>query len=238
MRISSGSMWDDAAMNVEIVVTQDAEAAARAAAALLVEVAEAGGSIVLAGGSTPRRAYELAAAAYSDWGDAEVWFGDDRCVPADDPRSNQLLVREALLQWLVVEPTVHAIETERPAIDAAEAYDAALQDEPLDLVLLGLGADGHTASLFPGAATLDVRDRLAVAAAPGLEPLVERVTLTIPALEAGAHVVFLAVGEGKAAAARRAFADEPSSKTPASLIRSLHGTTTVVLDEAAASLLG
>ena len=231
-------MRDDGGMDIELVVTQDAEAAARAAAVLLVEVAEAGGSVVLAGGSTPRRAYELAAATHSDWGGADVWFGDDRCVPADDPRSNQLLVREALLEWLVVEPTVHSIATELSAADAAEAYDAALRGEPLDLVLLGLGPDGHTASLFPGATTLDVRDRLAAAAEPGLEPFVERVTLTIPALESGTHVVFLAVGEEKAAAVRRAFVDEPSRMTPASLVRSRHGTTTVILDEAAASLLG
>ena len=229
---------EDEGVNIELIVTQDAEAAARAAAALLVEVVDADGSVVLAGGSTPRRAYELAAAAHADWGDVDLWFGDDRCVPADDPRSNQLLVREALLERLIVEPTVHPIATERPAVEAAAAYDAALQDEPLDLVLLGLGSDGHTASLFPGAATLDVRDRLAVAAEPGLEPFVERVTLTIPALEAGTHVVFLAVGEEKAAAVRRAFAEEPSRLTPASLVRSRHGTTTVILDEAAASLLG
>jgi len=230
-------VWDDAEVSVEIVVMPDAEAAARAVSKLLVDVADADGSVVLAGGSTPRRAYELAAAAHSDWGGAEVWFGDDRCVPADDPRSNQLLVREALLEWLVVRPTVHSFPTDLPAAEAAAAYDAALRDELLDLVLLGLGPDGHTASLFPGSDTLDVRDRLAVAAEPGLEPFVERVTLTIPALEAGAHVVFLAVGEEKAAAARRAFADEPSHMTPASLIRSRHGTTTVILDEAAAALL-
>jgi 6-phosphogluconolactonase len=229
---------ENGGMDIELVVTQDAEAAARAAAVLLVEVAEAGGSVVLSGGSTPRRAYELAAAAHSDWGGVDVWFGDDRCVPADDPGSNQLLVRESLLEWLVVEPTVHAIATELSAAEAAAAYDAALQGEPLDLVLLGLGPDGHTASLFPGAPTLDVRDRLAVAAEPGLEPFVERVTLTIPALEAGTHVVFLAVGEEKAAAVRRAFVDEASRMTPASLVRSRHGTTTVILDEAAASLLG
>ena len=84
-------------MNVELVVVPDAGAAAAAAAALLAEAAEAGGSVVLAGGSTPRRAYELAAAAHGDWGGVDVWFGDDRCVPADDPLSNQLLVREALL---------------------------------------------------------------------------------------------------------------------------------------------
>jgi 6-phosphogluconolactonase len=231
-------MSDDGGVSIELVVTQDAAAAARTAAALLVDVAEAGGSVVLAGGSTPRRAYELAAAAHSDWGGVDVWFGDDRCVPADDLRSNQLLVRESLLEWLVVEPTVHPIATELSAIEAAAAYGAALQDEPLDLVLLGLGPDGHTASLFPGAPTLDVRDRLAVAAKPGLEPFVERVTLTIPALEAGTHVVFLAVGEEKAEAVRRAFADDPSRMTPASLVRSRHGTTTVILDQAAASLLG
>ena len=231
-------MSDDGGVSIELVVTQDAAAAARTAAALLVDVAEAGGSVVLAGGSTPRRAYELAAAAHSDWGGVDVWFGDDRCVPADDLRSNQQLVRESLLEWLVVEPTVHPIATELSAIEAAAAYGAALQDEPLDLVLLGLGPDGHTASLFPGAPTLDVRDRLAVAAEPGLEPFVERVTLTIPALEAGTHVVFLAVGEEKAEAVRRAFADEPSRMTPASLVRSRHGTTTVILDQAAASLLG
>ena len=146
--------------------------------------------------------------------------------PPTIPCSNQLLVREALLERLVVPPTVHPIATDLPAVEAAAAYDAALRGEPLDLVLLGLGPDGHTASLFPGSPALDERDRLAVAAAPGLEPFVERVTLTIPALEAGAHVVFLAVGAEKAAAVRRAFADEPSKATPASLVRSRDGTTT------------
>lgn len=230
-------MSDDGGVDVELVVTPDADAAAGAAAALLVDLAVAGGSMVLAGGSTPRRAYELAAASHSDWGGVDVWFGDDRCVPANDPRSNQLLVREALLERLTILPTVHPISTERPPTEAAAAYDAALRGESLELVLLGLGSDGHTASLFPGAPTLEVRDRLAVAAEPGLEPFVERVTLTIPALEAGAHVVFLAVGEAKAAAAGRAFGEEPSRMTPASLVRSRRGATTVILDRAAASLL-
>ena len=224
-------------MPVELVVTPDAAAAAAAAATLLAEVAAADGSVVLAGGATPRRAYELAAASHSDWGGVDVWFGDDRCVPADDPLSNQLLVREALLERLVGVPTVHPIATDRPAAEAAAAYDAALQGEQLDLVLLGLGSDGHTASLFPDAPTLDVRNRLAVEAAPALAPFVERVTLTIPALESGARVVFLAVGEEKAAAARRAFGEEPSRTTPASLVRSRDGTTIVILDRAAASLL-
>ncbi len=222
---------------VELVVTPDAEAAASAAAAILAACAAAAGSIVLAGGSTPRRAYELAAAAEGDWGDAEVWFGDDRCVPPNDPRSNQLLVRNALLDRLLVPPTVHAIETTLPAVAAADAYDAALRDALLDVVLLGLGSDGHTASLFPDAPSLDVVDRLAVAAAPALDPFVERVTLTIPALAAAPHVVFLAVGVDKAEAARRAFGEPPSRGTPASLVRSLEGRTTVILDTAAASKL-
>ena len=88
--------------------------AAAAAAAFLGEAADAGGSVVLAGGSTPRHAYELAAATDGDWGGVDVWFGDDRCVPADDPLSNQLLVREALLERLIVPPTVHPIPTDLP----------------------------------------------------------------------------------------------------------------------------
>ena len=230
-------MSDDRAVPVELVITEDAEAAAAAAAELLAEAAAAGGSIVLAGGSTPRRAYELAAELHSDWGDAEVWFGDDRCVPANDPRSNQRLVRESLLERLVVPPVVRAIPTTLPPAAAAALYDAALTGELLDLVLLGLGPDGHTASLFPDAPSLDVVDRLAVAAEPGLEPLVERITMTIPALEAGRHVVFLAVGEDKRAAVERAFAAEPSRHVPASLVRSREGKTTVLIDRAAAERL-
>ena len=100
--------------DVELVVVPDAGAAAAAVAALLAEAVEAGGSIVLAGGSTPRKAYELAAALDGDWGGVDLWFGDDRCVPADDPLSNQLLVREALLDRIIVHPTVHA-DRDRPA---------------------------------------------------------------------------------------------------------------------------
>jgi 6-phosphogluconolactonase len=223
--------------DVELVVVPDAEAAAAAVASLLVEVVDVDGSLVLAGGSTPRHAYELAAARHVDWGGAEVWLGDERCVPPHDPRSNELLVREALLERLLVPPLVHPVPTRLPPQEAAAAYDRELRDQPLDLVLLGLGPDGHTASLFPGAPALDERERLVVAAEPGMEPLVQRVTLTIPALGSGARVVFLAVGPEKAGAVRRAFAETPSRATPASLVRSRHGRTTVVLDEAAAALL-
>ena len=222
---------------IDLVVVPDAEAAAAAAAALLVDVADSDGSLVLAGGSTPRRAYELAAQRHVDWGGAELWYGDERCVPPTDERSNQRLVQESLLDRVLVPPVVHAIPTRLAPEAAASAYDAELRGQILDLALLGLGPDGHTASLFPNAPSLQERERLAVAAEPGLEPFVERITLTIPALESAAHVVFLAVGEEKADAARRAFAEEPSPATPASLVRSRDGVTTAILDEAAASLL-
>jgi 6-phosphogluconolactonase len=222
-------------MEVQLVVVPDAAAAAAAVAELLVEHARAGGNLALAGGSTPRPSYEVAAAALRDWHESTVWFGDDRCVPPDDPLSNQRLVRESLLDRLEAPPVVQAIRTELPAAEAAAAYDKALRGVRLDLALLGLGPDGHTASLFPHAPALDVRDRLAVAAAPGLEPFVERVTMTIPGLAGAAHVVFLAVGADKADAALRAFAGAPSPATPASLIRSTAGRTTAILDQAAAA---
>ncbi len=174
---------------------------------------------------------------HADWGGAEIWFGDDRCVPPSDPRSNQRLVREALLERVLVPPLVHPVETRLPPEEAAAAYEAELRGQILDLVLLGLGPDGHTASLFPRAASLDETARLAVAVEAALEPFVERVTMTIPALASAAHVVFLAVGGEKAEAVRGAFAEEPSRDVPASLVRSGGGRTTAILDEAAASLL-
>jgi 6-phosphogluconolactonase len=225
-------------MDVEILVADDAAAAASLAAKLLVDAVARGRSIALAGGSTPRRAYELAAAAYPDWSGTELWYGDDRCVPADDERSNQLLVRESLLDHLVVQPrAVHGIQTELGPEAAAAAYDRELRGTTLGLAFLGLGSDGHTASLFPGAASLVEGERLAVAAEAGLAPFVPRVTLTIPALAAAEHVVFLVVGADKAGPARRAFAEPPSIETPASLVRSSRGTTSVILDADAASQL-
>lgn len=219
------------------MVVDDAEGAAREAARRLADAARRDGRIALAGGSTPRRAYELAAALEPDWSGAEVWLGDERCVPPDDERSNLRLVEETLVARLEHPPTVHAVPTDLSPDEAAAVYGDSLRGVDLDLVLLGLGTDGHTASLFPGAAALDVRDALVVAAPAALEPFVDRVTLTIPALSAASEVVFLAVGPDKAEAARRAFAEPPSPATPASLVRSRSGRTTAILDGAAAAAL-
>jgi 6-phosphogluconolactonase len=222
---------------VSLVVVEDAEAAARATAERLAAAAAAGAQVALTGGSTPRRAYELAAQLEPDWGRASVWWGDERCVGPDDERSNYGLARDALLDRLERPPAVHRIRGELEPEEAAAAYERELGDTALDLVLLGLGPDGHTASLFPGAPALDERERRVVAAKPGLEPWVDRVTLTIPALSSGKAVVFLVTGEEKAEAARRAFGEKPSRRAPASLVRASEGTTEAVLDRAAAKLL-
>jgi 6-phosphogluconolactonase len=221
---------------VELVIADDAEGAAFEAAQLLAEVASRGGAVALAGGSTPRRAYEIAARLEPDWSGVDVWLGDERCVPPDDERSNLRLVLESLVANLERAPSLHPVPTQLPPEDAAAAYAASLQGTTLDLALLGIGPDGHTASLFPYAPSLDAEE-LAVATDPGLEPFVERVTLTIPALAAARTVAFLVSGAEKADAARRAFGEPPSPATPASLVRSAEGRTVAILDRAAAAEL-
>jgi 6-phosphogluconolactonase len=167
-----------------------------------------------------------------------VWWGDDRAVPPDDERSNYLLARRTLLDRLARAPAaVHRIRGELGAEAAADEYDTLLEGVRLDFVLLGLGPDGHVASLFPNQATLEERGRRAVPAEAKLEPFVQRVTLTIPVLSAAAAVVFIVTGEEKAQAVERAFAQEPSAAVPGSLVRSRTGRTRLVADAAAASQL-
>jgi 6-phosphogluconolactonase len=223
--------------DVEIVVLDDEEAAAAAFAERLVEAARAGLEIALTGGSTPRLAYELAARSEQDWSRAGAWWGDERCVPPDDDRSNYGMAREALLDRVSQPPRVHRIRGELDPTEAAADYERELGETQLDLVLLGLGPDGHVASLFPGAPTLEERERRVVAAEAGHEPYVPRVTLTLPVLCSGRSVLFLVTGETKAEAARAAFVEEPSERTPGSLVRARDGRTVAILDRAAAPSL-
>jgi 6-phosphogluconolactonase/glucosamine-6-phosphate isomerase/deaminase len=146
------------------------------------------------------------------------------------------MAREALLDRVAQLPTVHRIKGELDPRQAADEYQRELSGRPLDLVLLGIGPDGHTASLFPNAPSLDEEERLVVAAEAGLEPFVPRVTLTLPAIAAADEVVFLVAGADKAEAVQRTFAKEPSRDTPASLARGRR--TVAYIDEAAASRLG
>jgi 6-phosphogluconolactonase len=225
-------------VNVRLTVEADKDAAASFVANRLAEAARAGGHVVLTGGSTPKQAYELAAELEPDWSKAEVWWGDERCVAPDDERSNFGMAKAALLDRLQEQPkAVHRIRGELEPEAAASAYDHEVRGVVFDLILNGVGPDGHTASLFPNAPTLDERERLVVAAAPGHEPFVERVTMTIPALENCHEMIFLAVGADKADAARRAFGEPPSPATPSSLVRSALGETIAVLDREAAAQL-
>jgi 6-phosphogluconolactonase len=216
---------------------------AGALASRLVDAASRGGHIALTGGSSPRDAYARAAAAGGDWSRSVLWFGDDRCVPPDDDRSNYRMARESLLDH--VDAEARRIEGELDPDDAASRYQESLQSEvgggdagvpALDVVLLGLGPDGHCGSIFPGKPAMDVRDR-AVVGVPeaGLEPFVPRVTMTLPVFNAAREVWFIVTGEGKADAAARAFGGEPREDTPASFVRPAK--LTVLLDPPAASLL-
>jgi len=217
--------------DVELVVTDQW---VDEAAELLASCGRRGGQLALSGGSTPRPVYERAAAVQPDWSRARLWYADERCVPPDDERSNHRLVRETLLGRLDQQPAaVHRIRGELEAAEAAASYDAELEGVALDLVLLGIGADGHTASLFPDAPTLAERERRAVAAEPGLEPFVDRVTMTVPMLCSASLVVFLASGENKADAVAGAVA-APDPARPASLVRSRGGRTLALVDRPAA----
>jgi 6-phosphogluconolactonase len=223
---------------VELSLCADPEEVASVVANELVAGARAGKSLVLTGGSTPGRAYELAAEREPDWSAASLWWGDERCVPPEDERSNFRLARESLLDRIEAPPReVQRIRGELGGEEAAREYDELVRGASFDYILLGMGPDGHAASLFPGEPSLEETERRVVAAEAKLEPFVERVTLTVPALCAAPEVVFIVTGEAKAEAVERAFARAPGPEAPASLIRSAGGQTRLVVDAAAASRL-
>jgi 6-phosphogluconolactonase len=225
-------------MSVDLIVLDDAEVAARRAGELLAEAARNGGHIALSGGTSPELAHETAATLQPDWSAVELWWGDERCVPPEDDRSNFAMAKRTLLDRLEVQPArVHRVRGELDPEAAAAEYDAALRGVRLRLNVLGLGPDGHTASLFPLAPELHERERLAVAAEPGLDPKVMRVTMTPPMLANADCVLFLVTGEGKADAVKRAFEGPADDATPASRIRARDGQTIAVLDRLAASRL-
>lgn len=235
---------------IELTVVEDAEAAARAcaeriAAAIADARAERGvAHVALAGGRTPARAYELLASLVDDWREVHLWFGDERCVPLDDPDSNDALVTRTLLAALPPgspQPMVHAVTGagEGDPEAAATGYERALRAlvpgvplPQLDLALLGLGEDAHTASLFPDDPTLDERERLCVPV-HGRKPPFERVTLTLPLLRAARAIVVLTAGAGKAEAVR-AMRAGPSPHVPASLLAD-GASVELIADRAAAS---
>ncbi|HLQ61944.1 MAG TPA: 6-phosphogluconolactonase [Candidatus Acidoferrales bacterium] len=186
----------------------DAETvAARGADAVARELGAGARTLVLAGGTTPRRCYELLASKPVRWGRVTVLFGDERCVAPDDPESNFRMAREALLER-VYPASVHRIPGELGPEEGARAYTAVVEAlQPLDLVILGMGPDGHTASLFPGAPELAV-DGWAVGVRGAPKPPPERVSLTLGALRTARRVIFLVTGADKAAAVAKAVRGE------------------------------
>ena len=222
-----------------------AEAAAREFAARAEEAIEERGrfAAVLAGGSTPKATYRILARDYADgidWSKVHVFFGDERTVPPDHEDSNYRMAREALLDNVPV-GSVHRMQGELPPDEAAEAYEAELRDffgpEELprfDLILLGIGGDGHTASLFPETSALEVHDRLVVAN-PVLKLETTRITLTVPVINAARAVYFLVAGEDKAGALKQILEADPDPREyPASLIQP-QGGPKWMLDQSAAS---
>jgi 6-phosphogluconolactonase len=214
----------------DTVVTEDP------AGAVAERLAAASGNVVITGGSTPRTAYER----LEPREDVTFWFTDERCVPPDHEHSNYRMVKAALLDR--VGTSAHRMRgelgPEEGAADYAEEIRAALGDgiPEFDFMLLGLGPDAHTCSLFPGDAALGERERAVVGVeTPGMPPLVSRITLTLPVVNAAREVVFLVTGEDKAGAVHRAFAGPPDPDAPGSLVEA--ASVTAILDPAAAAEL-
>jgi 6-phosphogluconolactonase len=210
------------------------------AVAACERLAGASGQVVLTGGSTPRSAYERIAGLRADWSELELWFSDERCVAPDHQHSNYGMVEAALLSRIEA-PSVHRMRGELGPEAGAADYErqlAGVFGEALpvfDLVLLGLGPDAHFASLFPGDDALGERRRSAVGVpTPGMAPLVPRITLTVPVVNAAREIVFLVTGEEKAEAVARSFSGVPDPRFPGSLVE---GAVTVLLDAAAAARL-
>lgn len=202
--------------------------------------------IALSGGSTPRALFELLAepktARRIDWKRTHVFFGDERCVPPDDDQSNYKMAKETLLDKVPVpESQIHRMEGELDPSLAAEHYEQVIRDAfglygggwpVFDLILLGMGPDGHTASLFPHTAGIDVVDRLAIANdVPQLNTT--RLSLTVPVIREARDIMLLVGGVDKAEAARRALtAPTDIHTTPVQLVRQASGNVSWIFDAA------
>src|SRR5262245_24459564 len=237
---------------LRIEICKDADDMARHAAGLFVAAAGralgAGGrfSVALAGGDTPRKTYGMLTSEHFSyqivWPAVQIYFSDERCVAPDDPRSNYRMATETILSKVGVPPAnIHRMRGEEDPGVAAARYETELRDHlgpapALDLVLLGMGTDGHVASLFPGSAALTVNDRLTTVA-QGPDGL-SRLTLTLPVINAARAVAILVSGESKAAMLRDVLgAGRPDNGLPAQQVRPHSGQLIWILDGAAASLL-
>lgn len=221
------------------------DAAERICAAARQAIEERGRfQFLLSGGSTPRRLYALLGSAdyvgSIDWSRTHLFWGDERVVAISDPESNYRMVAETLLSRVdVPAENLHRVRTSLAPDEAASLYEQELRKyfgavTDFDLALLGMGPDGHTASLFPGSRALGEGVRLAV---PVLEKTPNRISLTLPALNASRSVMFLVTGRAKAPALAAVLEGPPDPDLPAALVRPESGNLQWLVDRAAASLL-
>lgn len=225
-----------------IVASDTAELAETAAGWIATALAEAAASgivtIALAGGRTPQPVYRRLAEPPHDgrfpWDRLEVYFSDERAVPPDHPESNYRTAFESLLGRVPIQPErVHRMEAEQRDLETAARAYAALLPASLDLLLLGIGADGHVASLFPHAPSLTERRRKVLAVTGG-EPLIQRLTVTPIVIEAARRVLVLVNGSDKAAVVAQAL---EGPYHPALMPAQLARLATWIMDRAAASAL-
>jgi 6-phosphogluconolactonase len=241
-------------MGYELQIAPGPDALCRMAAQEFEHVAESAigdrgrFSVALSGGNTPRALYALLAAEYKDkipWSKTHIFFGDERSVPPDHPESNFRMANDALLSKISIPAeNVHRVRTELRPEAAAEDYEKQLRLEfsltgdalpRFDLILLGLGDDGHTASLFPGSAALAETSRLVVA--NWVEKFnTFRITLTYPVLNHAAEIAFLVSGAGKAQVLREVL-KLPETKYPAQRVQPENGRLLWLADQDAARLL-
>jgi len=237
---------------MKTAILTDMNALADAAAEFFIAQAQAAiqargqFAAALSGGSTPRAVYQRLAEAPLAWKNIHLFWGDERCVPPDHPDSNYRMTAESLLTRVHIPPeNVHRIQGELSPELAAARYEQELRaffgNAPrFDLILLGLGDDGHTASLFPESPALHERTRWAAAAAHETPPppLVPRVTLTLPVINAARQIVFLVSGAGKAERlAEVLHVPAESHSLPASMIRPGSGEILWLVDKSAAAHL-
>lgn len=246
-------------MTREVLITADIHELHRSAALLFVEAAlESAGrkgsfTVALSGGSTPRGLYVLLGEDPSlkeavPWEQIRFFWSDERCVPPDHADSNYRMASEALLSKVPVPPSnifrIRGEDTD-PSAAAAEYEETLgkvlspdlLEAPSFDLILLGMGTDGHTASLFPNSSALSERNHLVVAA--WVERLkTSRITFTLPLINAARHIIFLVSGEGKAETLQRVIEGlSDAEPLPAALVRPVHGKVTWAVDRDAARLL-
>jgi 6-phosphogluconolactonase len=208
-------------------------------------------TLCLSGGSTPAATYEMLGSKFHfsiDWKEVQFFWGDERCVPPDDPACNYAMTQRTLLSKLALKPSqVHRVLGERSPDEAARAYEAELRSHfglgagefpRFDVVLLGLGENSHTASLFPGSAALHESERLALAVDVDDPILRHRVTVTPPVINNASRVMFLVAGASKAQAVWDILkGPRDIDKFPAQVVAPEHGELIWLLDKAAASLI-